>query len=82
MVWCNIDIISYSQHKGMRKEVINTGSIQTIWMMLPEASIACKELIQCKCTCKCKKKCSKRSSCKKQNLKCTKLYEFSGGCGS
>ena len=40
----------------MRKEVSNNGSIQTIWMMLPEASIACKELIQCKCTCKCKKK--------------------------
>ena len=47
-----------------------------LWSELPEASAACRELVQCGC----KKSCKKRCKCKTQELPCTELCACAGQC--
>ena len=47
-----------------------------LWSELPEASAACRELVQCGC----KKSCKKRCKCKTQELSCIELCACAGQC--
>jgi hypothetical protein len=51
---------------------------EPFWTDLPEASIACKELIHCGC----KKGCRGQCKCHTLNLPCTELCYCKGGCTS
>ncbi len=52
------------------------GLYEQIWIMLPEASKACYELLSCKC----KKGCLTWCKCKKAELECTALCTCEGEC--
>jgi hypothetical protein len=47
----------------------NDGQWKPFWTELPEASVACRELVKCGC----RKGCKSRCSCVKNNLTCTAL---------
>lgn len=55
---------------------LNEGVYQPLWNTSPEALVACKELLSCKCRVTCSQKCS----CTRAELKCTILCLCDGDC--
>ncbi|XP_065068995.1 uncharacterized protein LOC135694220 [Rhopilema esculentum] len=73
-VWCQSTV--KTQHLPPIVEWGWNENVSPLWMVVPEASKACQELIKCGC----RQKCSTRCKCRQFGLECTELCMCNGQC--